>query len=101
MARRSRAAVKRNPINTTPKQRKTPGSHWRVLAHARGGNGKKFEMEDQGVFDELVIDRWFHIEQMDNRVWWMRVGNSEVGDWVLWVTIGKDGRAKVMVEQDK
>ena len=38
------------------------------------------------VFDELVIDDWFHLEQMDTRLWWMRVG-----DYHLWVRIPAKG----------
>jgi hypothetical protein len=52
-----------------------PGSRWRIKA---GGAFTEplIEMKaDTGpVFDELVIDDWFHIEQMDADVWWFRIG---------------------------
>jgi hypothetical protein len=43
---------------------------------------KRFHMEDldtnavldyPSVFDEVVIDDWFHLEQMDTHWWWMRI----------------------------
>lgn len=43
-----------------------PGAQWRILA--RDGT-RSFEASDQGVLDELVIDDWFHLEQMDDG-WW-------------------------------
>lgn len=29
-------------------------------------------------FDEVVVDDWFHIEKMDDRHWWMRIGDLNV-----------------------
>jgi hypothetical protein len=49
-----------------------PGRQWRVLAHREDG---KVELENQGKFDELAVDDWLHIEQMDDRGWWLRVGD--------------------------
>lgn len=40
-------------------------------------------------FDELVVGRWCHIEQMDAGQWWM-----DVGGVVLWVDVDRDGRPK-------
>lgn len=31
---------------------------------------------DKDEFDELVVGKWFHLEQMDTNQWWMRVGES-------------------------
>jgi hypothetical protein len=50
--------------------RPLPGKRWRTLAHERG---KPVEQHDRGTFDELVIDSWFHLEQMSPRTYWMRV----------------------------
>jgi len=61
----------------------TPGARWRVLAHA---GTERIELEDRGVFDELVVDDWLHLEAMDVNVWWMRVGDARV-----MVTITPDG----------
>lgn len=33
-------------------------------------------------FDELVVDDWFHIEQMSDRFWWMRVGDLNLNVYV-------------------
>lgn len=38
-------------------------------------------------FDELAVGSWLHIEQMDNRVWWMNIGGVTVH-----VTADRDGR---------
>jgi hypothetical protein len=46
------------------------------------------------VFDELVIDDWFHLEQMDDNQWWMRIGDAMVNVRV------KDGKAaEVLIER--
>jgi hypothetical protein len=69
--------------------KRVPGSSWRVLAHAPSG---KIQLEDQGIFDELVVDDWFHIEQMDDREWVLRLGDARIH-----VTIAEDGSAEVDV----
>ena len=35
-------------------------------------------MENRGTFDELVVDEWLHIEQMDAQTWWLRVGDARL-----------------------
>jgi len=60
-------------MNTTPKQ--LHGKVWRVLAN---DGDAAVELENKGVFDELVVDRWLHIEQMDHNRWWMRVGDARI-----------------------
>lgn len=99
-----------------------PGFRWRILAHERTGvhsravhTGKSFDVHANGKapggykgirqlldghweFDELVIDDWFHIEQMDDRHWWIGVGNG--GDyWHVNVSIDRDGKASVSMEK--
>jgi hypothetical protein len=71
---------------------KRPGRSWRLSAYYRNGI-KRFEATDAGkfTFDELVVDHWLHVEQMNNRDWWMRIG----GDLNLFVHI--DGKGKVTV----
>lgn len=71
---------------------RTPGSTWRLRAEAR--SGESIDVGDAGVFDELVVDDWFHIEQMDARVWWFCVGN---GDDVrhFFVNIDRNGGARL------
>lgn len=81
------------------------GSRWRILAHGRKGpvrlysrnyrpRGSLGELPDpqaphESVFDELVIDDFFHVEQMDTRTWWVRIG-----DEMLMFTVGRDGKVK-------
>lgn len=40
-------------------------------------------------FDELVVGRWIHIEQMDATVWWSSIGGVTIN-----VTVDRDGRPK-------
>lgn len=56
--------------------RRKPGSHWRLLAHRK--DGSRCAPEDDGVFDELVVDNWLHVEQMDTRTWWMDLAGFRV-----------------------
>ncbi len=79
------------------------GSSWRVLAH---GRRKSFSVQskdyppgvlqhrearpEREIFDELVIDRWFHLEQMDTRLWFLAIGEDKV-----MIEIGKDGSPKM------
>lgn len=58
-----------------------PGSERRWSVH--------HELPANTEFDELVVDRWLHIEQMDTGKWWMNVGGV-----VLWVDVDRDGRPK-------
>jgi hypothetical protein len=68
-----------------------PGQEWRILS--RGKNGQ-FEARNEGIFDELVVDDWLHIEQMSERAWWMRVGDA-----CVWATVGPDGVTSVNIER--
>jgi len=52
-----------------------PGQSWRILAHREG---EDISLADQGVFDELVVDDWLHVEQMDTNVWWLRIGDARL-----------------------
>jgi hypothetical protein len=42
-------------------------------------------------FDELVVGRWIHIEQMDTGKWWMNVGGVTIN-----ITADRDGCPKVV-----
>lgn len=70
---------------------KRPGERWRVLAH---DEHTTIELEDQGIFDELVVDEWLHIEQMDDNVWWFRVGDARI-----LVTISENGPPIVDIQR--
>jgi hypothetical protein len=52
-----------------------PGNKWRVLAHAPDAT---IEVQDQGVFDELVVDDWLHVEQLATTSWYIRVGDARL-----------------------
>lgn len=82
-----------------------PGYSWRTLAHKRNDQGASKErsyLEEHEValssedfempveFDELVIDHWFHLEQMNDRDWWMRIGN-----WHINVHIDGNGNTSI------
>ncbi|MGE6759175.1 hypothetical protein ACQKGO_14230 [Corallococcus interemptor] len=69
----------------------TPGRTWRVLAHEDAG---PVELKNRGTFDELVVDDWFHMEQLDARAWWMKVGDMRV-----LVTLSPDTGVVVEVER--
>lgn len=76
---------------TTPPAGSVPGSEWRILAWT---NTKKVELENQGVLDEVVIQPWFHLEQLDERQWWMRIGDARV-----FVTVGDKDDIRVDIER--
>ncbi len=69
-----------------------PGSKWRFLA--RNGE-REISAEDDGNFDELCVDDWFHLEMMSPHTWWMRVGDACIN-----VTMRRDGTVDVSVERD-
>ncbi len=68
------------------------GSNWRTLVEL--DNGQKIGCKGNGdsVFDELVIDSFLHVEQMNTNQWWM-----QVGDAAIWVTIDRKGEAKLSI----
>jgi len=61
----------------------TPGRRWRLRAYE---SDTAFEVENRGTFDELTVDHWLHVEQMDERLWMVRIG-----DRGLLVTVNQDG----------
>ena len=82
--------------------RPKPGSDWRIqAAGAKHGDALNvsvaagaLKVQSYGIFDELVIDQWLHLEQMGPRSWWMRVGDARLS-----IRIDKDGQARVTVER--
>lgn len=71
------------------------GKSWHVANDPRfGGGGEDSEWSKHITlpgteFDELVIGRWIHLEQMDETRWWINIGGVTV-----WVTADRDGRPK-------
>jgi hypothetical protein len=68
------------------------GLKWRLSYDACDTHHTRVNVEDAGELDELVLDKWFHIERMDNRAWWLRIGDANV-----WAHIGPDGRAMISI----
>ncbi len=80
-----------------------PGMTWRILAHKRPDSGYSYPALDLSFkpsqhveFDELVVGEWFHMEQMDDRFWWMRIG-----DVTVHVRIPARGKPVVSVEREE
>ena len=70
----------------------TPGQSWRLRAVEAS---EVFEAENRGIFDELVVDQWLHIEQMEADTWWMRVGDSSIT-----VKVDANGKVSVVIERN-
>lgn len=92
------------------------GSRWRVLVHDYAGGGyygkshdirggmpyrgeQPSEYEDwhqfEGTeFDELVVGRWIHVEQMSAGSFWM-----DISGVVIDVQVDRDGRPKHVLVQ--
>ncbi len=78
-----------------------PGRSWRVLVHRSDGTPHPIELRSEQYvarteFDELVIGKWIHLEQMGERTWWMRVGN-----YTLYITIDGYGRPEVSIQEEE
>lgn len=67
-----------------------PGYRWRILAFE--DDGERVEMTSRGCIDEVVIDDWFHLEQMTDRDWWMSIGDAMVN-----VHVFKNGKVEVNI----
>ncbi len=67
------------------------GHSWRLLAHLESGD---LSIENQGIFDELVLEQWFHLERMQERLWWLRVGDAR-----LFVELREDGSVVLKMER--
>jgi hypothetical protein len=106
-----------------------PGYRWRILAHERTSVGRKgsytgrtydrrsgkgplamtdgptdikyVDRDKEAIwgFDELAIDHWFHLEQMDERDWWIGVGNPDSGDY-FHINVHINGDKSVSVSVD-
>jgi hypothetical protein len=93
-------------------QLRRPGGRWRLLVHEWAGRepGRRegvysvshhigpAEAKQDSVwrrnhelpnteFDELVVGRWLHVEQMDIHCWWMNIAGITVHVWA-----DRDGR---------
>ena len=52
-----------------------PGAEWRLEIER---DGQKVEVQDEGRFDELVVDHWLHVENLSERSWWLRIGDVRI-----------------------
>lgn len=103
-----------------------PGFRWRILAHERTTQGKSADYTGKQLdlragkgplamtdgptniqyvegehweFDELAIDHWFHLEQMNDRDWWIGIGDPGGDDYYhVNVHIAGDKTVTVQVE---
>jgi hypothetical protein len=87
-------AKKKNLQRKPRAKRPVPGAHWRVLAESTTGETSA-DVRDAGVFDELVVDAWLHIEQMSARSYWMQLGPLRI-----WITLKPDGSLDMSLERD-
>ena len=88
------------PVKRTP----GPGYRWVTLAHGDDGSTvrQKYGGTEGVCFDELVIDSWFHLEQMSDRSWWLGFGDPTCGPYLhLNIGIGKDGQVEVITVGDE
>lgn len=91
-------AASRPPGSLTTKRGRRPqhGSRWRFLAWGKRGHEKVALSSEErpAIFDEVVVDSWLHVEQMERDTWWM-----QVGDCHIWVRLDRDGNAKVYLNE--
>ncbi|BAM93118.1 hypothetical protein S58_71530 [Bradyrhizobium oligotrophicum S58] len=92
LIRRLSAVLKRRYAIEPKAASSEPGRRWRFRAVRVGG--RSIELWNQGIFDELVVDDWLHIEQMDDKVYWL-----QVGDVCIWVTVAAGEKPVVDVQR--
>jgi hypothetical protein len=68
----------------------TPGTRWRMRCY---DGESAVEMKDHGILDEVVVDDWFHLEQMDYQEWHLGLGNISI-----WIRIDKDGKPNIEIQ---
>ena len=67
------------------------GRKWFIRAK---DEGKVIEYRDEGVFDELYVDDWLHIEQMSDDSWWMRLGDASID-----IFLSDDGSPEINIQR--
>lgn len=83
---------------TRAKPRPYPvGKRWRILAHGPGGKDVelRYKPSDRVTLDEVVVDEWLHLEQMDHRAYWLCLGKMH-----FWIALDRDGKAEIMITDD-
>lgn len=67
------------------------GGAWRVTERE---GAEKIEHVGRWTFDELTVEPWLHVEQLEERVWWMRVGDARVS-----ISLDPDGQVTVDMQR--
>jgi hypothetical protein len=78
--------------NTARRKRRLPGRRWRILAQ---DVADCIDVRNRGQFDEIVIDRWLHLEWMSDRHYWMQLGPLRID-----ITLGSNGACDILIERD-
>ena len=87
------AWVKQQRAALRKRSRMRPGRQFTV--RTRMVELKNLGRED--VLDEVVIDDWLHLEQMDTRSWWMQLGTKRI--WIKLPTNPKR-EPEITIEED-
>jgi hypothetical protein len=75
-------------------KRRLPGRRWVVRANRRGGR-ERVEYRDDGVFDELHLDGWLHVEQTSASGYVVQLGPLRID-----VGLRATGEIDLVVERD-
>ena len=78
--------------SSTTKQPDDTGGSWRLLVRRAS---EELSIENEGTLDELVLDHWFHLERMQENLWWLRVGDAR-----LFLKLLDDGSTELTVERE-
>jgi hypothetical protein len=73
-------------------KRKQPrcGSRWRISAFTIAGKAES-SSDGTSVLDEVVLDDWLRLEQLDTRKWFLSVGERR-----MWITVRRDGSVSIV-----
>lgn len=80
-----------------------PGSDWSLTYDLPFGHQKtrsSAHLGDPTVFDELVVDRWLHVEQMDDDEWSILVHCEDGSQVLVFVAVGPSGMASDVLVED-
>lgn len=96
-----RGRVRLRPLGTQREADVThqPGSQWALIAWSEDARVDIDHGQHPGaIFDELIIDRWLHLEQMDDAEWWMCI-RTDKGDLHINVHVGETGTADAVTTE--
>lgn len=86
--------MKPKKLKSNPKNKREPGSEWRLSCFHVSSTGTKFRrittshpgperargaesVLTEFKFDEITVDDWLHIERMGEDTFWVRIGQQE------------------------